>query len=116
VNRPVAVLRNIADVTNNHWLGLSLAGRNARDLVGTKVVVEAGGKRWTRFVVGGGSYLSAHDPRLVIGLGATDRIEKLTIAWSHCHAEEWAGNDHPVDKYERITESEMGAIAPGDPP
>jgi hypothetical protein len=106
VNHPVAVLRNIADVGKNHWLGLSLFGRKARDLAGTKVIVEAGGKRWTRFVTGGGSYLSAHDPRLVLGLGPIDKIERLTIVWSHGQREEWNGKDLITDKYWRVTEGE----------
>ena len=106
VNQPVTILRNIADVKKNHWLGLTLAGRKARDLVGTKVVAEGGGKRWTRFVVGGGSYLSAHDPRLVIGLGPEERIERLTITWSHGQTEEWNGKDFTVDKYWLVAEGE----------
>ncbi|MBI2808874.1 MAG: CRTAC1 family protein [Planctomycetes bacterium] len=105
VNHPVSVLRNIADVQKNHWLGLKLTGKKRRDLVGTKVTVEAAGKRWTRFVVGGGSYLSAHDPRLVIGLGTADRIDRLTIAWSHGKTEQWPGKDFAVDKYWPVTES-----------
>jgi hypothetical protein len=43
----------------NHWIGI--AGLRPGDIV-----------RWpggTRFVPGGGSYLSSHDPRVVIGLG-----------------------------------------------
>ena len=112
VNHPVAVLRNVADVKKNHWLGLSLTGGKGRDLVGTKVIVEADGKRWTRFVVGGGSYLSAHDRRIVFGLGSADRIERLTIVWSHGQSEEWAGKDLAVDKYWRVNEGEKGIRAP----
>jgi len=112
VNHPVVVLRNVADVKQNHWLGLTLAGKKARDLVGTKVVVEGGGKRWTRFVTGGGSYLSAHDPRLVIGLGPADRIDRVTIAWSHGRSEEWDGKDLAVDRYWRATEGEKNVRGP----
>jgi enediyne biosynthesis protein E4 len=106
------ILRNIADVKNNHWLGLKLTGRKARDLAGTKVVIEADGKRWTRFVAGGGSYLSAHDPRVVIGLGPADHIERLAITWSHGPTEEWAGKDLGVDKYWRVTEGEKSVRSP----
>jgi hypothetical protein len=99
LNRPVTVLRNIADTGNHHWLGLSLHGRDHRDLVGTTITVESGDKRWTRFVVGGGSYLSAHDQRLVIGLGLADRIDKLTIRWSNGGTQTSEGSQLRLDVY-----------------
>lgn len=103
VNEPVAVLRNVADTTGNHWLGLSLTGEKSRDLVGTKIVVEAEGSRLTRFVVGGGSYLSAHDPRIVVGLGGVGRVGKVLITWPHGGSEQWDGATFPVDEYWRIS-------------
>jgi hypothetical protein len=104
VNQPVVVLRNVADTKANHWVGLTLNGRDERDLVGTTVIMEAGGKRYTRFVQGGGSYLSAHDPRVVIGLGAAQRVDRLTVRWSHGASETWETSDRPVDEYWRVTE------------
>jgi enediyne biosynthesis protein E4 len=110
INQPVAVLRNVADTSGNHWLGLSLSGENGRDLVGTKVVVEADGKRFTRFVVGGGSYLSAHDPRLVIGLGGADRVTNVSITWSHGGVEDWDGAAFRTDQYWRISAGKPGPL------
>jgi hypothetical protein len=112
VNHPAVVLHNIADVGKNHWIGLTLAGQNNRDLVGTKVVVEAAGKRWTRWVVGGGSYLCAHDPRLVFGLGAADKIDRITVTWSHRKSEVWAGKDFAVDGYWRVSEGDANVRRP----
>src|SRR5262249_33427574 len=43
MNEPVAVLKNVAP-GENHWLGLELAGKDHGDVVGAKVVVEAGGR------------------------------------------------------------------------
>ena len=106
VNDPVAILRNVAEVKNNHWLGMTLVGKKRRDLVGTKVVVEKGDQRWTRFIAGGGSYLSAHDPRVVVGLGSVDRIDRLTIHWSHGAVEHWAGKDLAIDRYHLVTEGD----------
>jgi len=85
-------------------VGFILSRENERDLVGTKIVVEADGKRFTRFVVGGGSYLSAHDPRVVIGLGGADRITKVSVTWSHGGSEEQDGVDFRIDQYWRISE------------
>lgn len=112
VNQPVAVLHNVADTSKHHWLGLRLKGKKSRDLVGTKVAVHGGGKTWTRFVVGGGSYLSAADPRLMIGLGGVDRIDRISIAWSHGTAQEWEGADAAVDHYFEVSEGmpELGPL------
>lgn len=111
INAPAAVLRNVADVGGNHWLGLSLTGQRGRDLVGTKVVVEAGGRRLTHFVVGGGSYLSAHDRRLLIGLGDEERIDKVTITWSHGEVEEYIGQKFAADQYSVIAEGNRAGRA-----
>src|SRR5262249_49270140 len=48
LNEPVVLLRNEAKETlgkNHHWLGIDLAGQGNRDLVGTKLVVEAAGRK-----------------------------------------------------------------------
>jgi hypothetical protein len=53
----------------NHWIGI--AGLHPGDVV-----------RWpggTRFVTGGGSYLSSHDPRVVIGLGKSQVLDWIEI-------------------------------------
>jgi len=84
-NDPVVLLRNVAGTTvgrNNHWLKLSLKGTGNRDLTGTTVSLELAGRKLTRFVKGGGSYISASDPRIDFGLGTADRIGRLTVAWA----------------------------------
>jgi hypothetical protein len=80
VNEPVSVLRNVAD-TGNHWLGFRLEGKDRRDVVGAKIVVEVDGKKLTGFTKGGSSYMSARDQRLLFGLGKSSKIDKVTIAW-----------------------------------
>ena len=71
LNEPAAVLKTIAG-EENHWVGFELERKGYRDPVGTKVVLEAGGKKQARFAKGGGSYASANDPRHVFGLGPGD--------------------------------------------
>jgi len=46
-----------------------------------RVVVEAGGKTFTRDLVHGGSYLSASDPRFHFGLGPVETADRVTITW-----------------------------------
>jgi hypothetical protein len=80
LNAPVALLQNRTE-TGHHWLGVELVGDRFRDLAGVKVVVQVGGRQLSRFVQGGGSYLSSSDRRLLFGLGKEKRIERLTIVW-----------------------------------
>jgi hypothetical protein len=96
VNDPVALLRNVAP-DRGHWLGIDLVGKDFADVVGARVLVEAGGRKQTRFAKGGGSYASSPDRRLVFGLGKSNRVDKLTVIWRDGSRRSW---DHvPVDRY-----------------
>jgi hypothetical protein len=76
-----AILSN-ATPNTNHWIRLKLVGTvSNRDAIGTRVDVEAGGRTITRQRKGGCSMQSTNDPRLLIGLGAVDRINRLSIRW-----------------------------------
>ena len=44
-----------------------------------RVSVEAGGRRWFRHRVIGGSFLSESDPRFHFGLGGAAKIDRLTV-------------------------------------
>ncbi len=46
-----------------------------------RVVVEAGGRRFSRERVAGGSYLSVDDARFHFGLGPVSRVERITVDW-----------------------------------
>ncbi|HTU93856.1 MAG TPA: CRTAC1 family protein, partial [Gemmataceae bacterium] len=108
-NEPAAILRNEADTAGRHWLGIGLAGKDHRDVVGAKIVLQAGGRKQTRFLQGGGSYASSCDRRHVLGLGTADRIDKLTVIWPN--GKEQAFDDLKLDRYYRLTEgSEKGEV------
>jgi hypothetical protein len=113
VGEPVALLRNITGdgEQRNHWLGITLVGKERRDVVGSKVVVESGGRKLTWFVRGGGSYLSACDPRLLFGLGSADKVDRVRVEWSYGGGQEWAGADLTVDRYWVLRE---GATKPAE--
>jgi hypothetical protein len=75
------LLRNDT-VTEGHWLEVRLVGGPSnRDAVGARVVVSAGGISQLRQRKGGGSYLSASDPRLHFGLGAAERVQRIEVFW-----------------------------------
>jgi hypothetical protein len=108
VNEPVTVLRNQAG-RGRHWLGVQLTCKDHRDIVGAKVTLEVGGRLLTRFIKGGGSYLSSSDRRCVFGLGDSDRIGRLTVSWPWGKEQQhWDGLS--VDRYWTVTAGEAEAV------
>ncbi len=106
LNEPVSVLRTVAG-QGNHWIGFNLKRKEHRDPVGAKVILQAGGKKQARFAKGGGSYASASDPRHVFGLGANEKIEKVTVTWPDLTEQTWEGL--AVDRYWDLAEGEKDA-------
>jgi hypothetical protein len=75
------LLKNNAAKGNN-WLGIKLEGGKCnRDAIGAKILWTAAGKKRSRLKNNGGSYLSSHDPREVLGIGLATRIDELEIQW-----------------------------------
>jgi hypothetical protein len=66
-----------------HWLRLELVGRRSnRSAIGASIEVHCGdGVVHYRQVKGGGSYLSANDPRLLVGLGDLERVNRVEVSW-----------------------------------
>jgi hypothetical protein len=65
-----------------HWIRLELVGtRSNRSAIGAAVEVHVGGRVLHRQVKGGGSFASANDPRLLIGVGKSDQIDRVEISW-----------------------------------
>jgi enediyne biosynthesis protein E4 len=82
INNDAPILvRNTAE-TGNHWVGVHLVGNKCnRDAIGAVVTWQAGDLNRHIFKVGGGSYLSSHDPRLVLGLGFRTKIDWVEVKW-----------------------------------
>ncbi|HZT29678.1 MAG TPA: CRTAC1 family protein [Bryobacteraceae bacterium] len=90
----------------NHWLGLRLRGARAnRDAVGARIVWSAGGVRRSRLKTSGGSYLSSHDPREVLGLGAASKVDWVEIHWPAPSERVDRLTGLPVDRYIEILEA-----------
>ncbi len=68
-----------------------------------KVAVEAGGRRWTRHAVLGGSFCSASDPRFHFGLGEVATIDRVTVTWPD--GREQAVADAAPDRLVRVARS-----------
>ncbi|HEX4901046.1 MAG TPA: CRTAC1 family protein [Pyrinomonadaceae bacterium] len=85
--------------SRNHWLGLRLISKNAgRYALGAQVeiVISKNNFLWRR-VRTDGSYLSANDPRVLVGLGGAAAVETVRVRWPDGTVEEWKGI--PVDQY-----------------
>jgi hypothetical protein len=96
------ILRN--NGTRNHWLGLALVGTKAnRNGCGARVTVtDANGRKRIFEATTGGSYLSANDPRILVGLGATTSIQRLEVKWPGGKTQ--VIENPAIDRYHTITE------------
>ena len=98
------LLRNTS-AAGNHWLGLKLQGvRCNRDAIGARITWSAGGVRRSRQKNGGGSYLSSHDPREVLGLGRASTLDWLEIVWPGPAAKTERITNVPIDRYITVVE------------
>jgi hypothetical protein len=105
-NSAPLLLRNNAG-RHNHWLGIHLIGKKSNpDGVGAKVTYQAGDLKRSRVKVGGGSYLSSHDPRIVLGLGNRDKMDWVEVKWPLPGGETQRFTDLPVDRYITVVEGE----------
>ena len=81
-----------------HWVGLRLVGLGGRDMLGARVAVERPGQPalWRR-ARADGSYASANDPRVLVGLGAVATPPAVRVRWPDGREERWASV--PVDSW-----------------
>jgi hypothetical protein len=103
---PPLLLRNMA-ARQNHWLGIHLVGRKSNiDGVGAKIVYQSGDLKRHVTKVGGGSYLSSHDPRIVLGLGQKTKLDWLEVHWPRPSEKIERFTTLPIDRYITIVEGE----------
>ena len=89
----------------NRWLGLTLQGTACnRDAIGALITWSVGGSKRVKLKVGGGSYLSAHDPREVLGLGTATSVDYVEVTWPQPSGRVERFTNLPIDKYVTIVE------------
>ena len=102
---PLLLRNNIG--AQNHWLGITLVGKKANpDAIGARVAYQAGDLKRSRMKVGGGSYLSYHDPRIVLGIGKRPKLDWLEVKWPQPSGHTERFTDLPIDRYITIVEGE----------
>jgi enediyne biosynthesis protein E4 len=107
-NQPPVLLRNNVGA-QNHWLGIKLIGTKSNiDAIGARVTYQAGDLTRSRMKVGGGSYLSSHDPRMVLGIGKRTKLDWLEVRWPQPSGLVQRFTDLPVDRYITLREGQPG--------
>ena len=95
---------------DRHWVGLRLVAAGAggavvRDQAGARVAVAAAdGVTRHRRARADGSYASAHDPRVLVGLGDNAEPVDVQVTWPDGSVETWSAI--PVDTYTTLTRGE----------
>jgi hypothetical protein len=103
------LMRNNTGGQGNHWLGVRLVGKTTnRDAIGARITWSAGGVTRSRLKNNGGSYLSSHDPREVLGIGKATKIEWVEVKWPAPSKRVDRFTNLPIDQYVTLTEGSVG--------
>jgi hypothetical protein len=99
---PPLLLRNQGGNKNN-WVGLNLVATKSNSAaVGAIITWQVGSVKRTRLRTGGGSYLSSHDPREILGVGAATKIDSIEIRWPSGATDRLT--KVPLNKYIKVVE------------
>jgi enediyne biosynthesis protein E4 len=87
-----------------HWMGLRLTGTTGRrDMAGARLqIIRADGSSLWRRVRADGSYASANDPRVLVGLGESAAVPRVRVQWPNGRVEEWQSVE--IDKWQTLAE------------
>ncbi len=75
-----------------------------RDAIGARIAWGYGDLVRRRLKTGGGSYLSSHDPREILGIGTATKIDWVEITWPKPSGRVERIANLPIDRYVRIVE------------
>ena len=94
--------------SRNHWVGLRLSGTSTvggRDMLGARVEISRPDQTtlW-RYARADGSYASANDPRVLVGLGESVDLPRVRVIWPGGGVEVWEAVE--IDRYTTLTEGQ----------
>ena len=105
VNNDSPLLLRNNSAKGNHWVGVRLIGRKAnRDAIGARITWKASDLKRYAFKVGGGSYLAAHDPRMILGIGPRIKIDWVEVKWPRPSRLIERFTDLAIDRYISLEE------------
>ncbi len=103
------VLYNNA-TSGNNWVGLKLVGKQAnRDAIGAVLRWSCAGQVHSRLKGAGGSFLSSHDPREILGIGKCAKMDWVEIQWPRPSTRVDRWSEVPMNKYTTVVEGEGAA-------
>lgn len=90
--------------TRNHWIGFDLRGsKSAPNGEGSRIIViDAEGRKLVFDVTNSGSYLSANDSRVLVGLGKNTSLKSVEIRWPSGKAQKL--ENLSIDRYHQVLE------------
>ena len=90
----------------HHWIGLRLVGRQGtNDMLGARAeIVRSDGQALWRRARSDGSYGSANDPRVLVGLGTSTDAPRVRVIWPSGDTEEWTSV--VIDRYTTLTQGQ----------
>jgi hypothetical protein len=98
------LMKNLSGSGNN-WVGLRLQGTHCnRDAIGAKIRWSAGGVVRSRLKNNGGSYLSSHDPREVLGIGKAEKMDWVEITWPQPSGKTHRIENPTLNRYIQVSE------------
>jgi hypothetical protein len=105
------LLRNEGSGGRNHWLHVRAIGtRSNRSALGTRIVIEAGGRRQVGWIRSGSGYCSQSEPAAHFGLGPATRVDRMEIRWPNGAVE--TRTDIAADQRLVVTEGERAQVSP----
>jgi enediyne biosynthesis protein E4 len=100
---PVLLKNNAGE--GHHWVGLKLQGTSCnRDAIGATITWSYGDVQRSRYKSSGGSYLSSHDTREVLGIGTAAKVNWVEIKWPPPSGRVERLTDVPIDRYVTVME------------
>ena len=107
VNNGQPMLLRNEGTRGNHWLGLRLIGKKCNpDAASVRITWQSGDLKRSLMKVGGGSYLSSHDPRVVLGMGARTKLDWVEIKWPQPSGLTQRLTNPPIDRYITVVEGQ----------
>ena len=102
--KPRLLINNVG--SRSHWIGLRLVGKQTRrDMLGARVgIVRQNGSTLWRRARSDGSYASANDPRVLVGLGQSTSVPRVRVVWPSGTTEEWSAV--AIDRYTTLKEGD----------
>jgi len=102
---PVLVKNNAGE--GNHWVGVLLQGTSCnRDAIGATITWSFGDVIRRRYKANGGSYLSSHDMREVLGIGTATKVNWIEVKWPPPSGRVERITEVPIDRYVTIVEGQ----------